>query len=129
MEWTNLGDMWQSGPFKIELLAPEQWRLSRTEELGVNVDSGEEWTSRSLSRLKRRAETLVEEEREVTSRRRTKILLAAAILVLVVTVPEPGRVSAILAIAAFSIAVYATVRLFDSLIRSRPWDRLNEGIQ
>lgn len=138
MEWTKRNGIWRSGPYTIELLAPEKWVLSReaeedetsqveTGDMQVHVDDW--WTGRSLRAMKRKAESIEASENRRRDRNRNLAIMFSAILLFVLVAGSSGPIAATLAIVSAGVAIYGMVRSFDNAVDWRPWDRLNENFQ
>lgn len=129
MDWVQNGDSWESGPYVIELWQPGHWVLnisSNSEESLVR--SQENWTARSLSQLKRTAETLEARKRQTRSTQIRLLLLAASLFVFAGAATGSGRISALVAIASAGLILFSIAGVIDGM-RFRPWDSVRDRSQ
>lgn len=131
MHWTERDGVWVSGPYMIELLAPEMWALSRSPEDSETspVEVENWWTGRSLREMKRRAESIEADKHRVRNRNRQLWITGGAMVVLFFVTAGSGPVAGILAIAATITVMYGLARAVDYTLRQRPWDNLPEIYQ
>lgn len=132
MHWTERDGIWVSGRYRIELLAPEMWALSRRpdgpgEPSPVEVENW--WTGRSLKEMKRRAEWIEADLHRVRNRNRQLLISGGALVVLVIVTGGTGPLSGVLAIVAAATVMYGLARAIDYTLRHRPWDNIPETYQ
>lgn len=138
MEWTKRNDTWRSGPYTIELLAPEHWVLSRETEIrdtsqvrasDMQIHVDDWWTGRSLRAMKRKAESMAAKESQRRDRNRYLAIMFVALLVLPLAYGASGPVAVLSVIAAVGVMIYGLIRAVDASFGRHPWERLNETYQ
>ena len=131
LDWVRNHDTWKSGPYVIELVGQRRWLLTRLNEAApanslVRSENG--WIGTSLRATKAIAEGFEQRQVDVRTEQGVLVLLGAAVLVFVGAAGGSGRLSAIVAIAAFGVVLFALSRLIDRL-RWRPWETINKTYQ
>lgn len=131
MDWTERDGRWVSGPYTIELLAPEMWALSlRSDDSHASQVEVERWsTGRSLKHMKQMAESMEADRSRVRVRNRQLSIAFGALLVLVAAAAWTGPLAFALAIAASVAVMYSLARAVDHLLPRRPWDNVPETYQ
>jgi hypothetical protein len=132
LDWVEGLDGWCSQRYRIELVAPVLWVLSRTRENGGDgkkiVRASVETTTGSLRAAKRAAEVL--EARRLRRQRLARhlaLLILAAIPVAAVTA-FPGAWTIPVTGAVILLSIRSLVILVDSVI-GRPYERVKETYQ
>lgn len=131
MQWIEQDGTWKSGPYTIELLAPEIWALSRDAadpgQAIVEVEGW--WTDRSLRAMKRKAEFLEADRQRRWSRNRHLMTMVGAILVSALAASGSGPAESILAIAAAGTALFSLIRSVERTFERRPWEFVSKNYQ
>lgn len=131
MDWIESRGSWECGPYLIELAGPRHWILTRTEEDNSPdslVRTEKEWSGRSLRKMKEVAESIELRRSQVRSTKRSVLVLITSALVFSAAVVGSGRVSAVVAIIAAGVLLFALSRVIDGW-RHRPWDNVRSGYQ
>ena len=139
MRWTRDDGAWVSGSYRIELLEPGLWSLTRSEAAddssqvttdgqGAALAPVYETTGGSLRLLKLRAEEVERTRLSAHQARRYVVLTILAVLGFVAVAGSSGRLAATLAVGFAALTIFGVVRLVDR-ITYRPWDTVRHLYQ
>lgn len=131
MKWTERNGVWTSGPYTIELLAPEKWALSlRSDDSdALSVEVEDWWTGRSLREMKRRAASMEAQKSLAHARNRHLSMSGGGLVALVLVIGASGPFAALLTVAAAGTVIYGLIRALDDTFLRRPWNHVSETFQ